>query len=68
MKPIYHSPAIQLEDVCVDVRAMPDAVIVSVLAGDELAQDLRFSKDTDTQALIDALQAALRIKREANRH
>lgn len=68
MKPLYHSPAIQLDDVCVDVRAFPEAVVVSVLAGDDLAQDLRIVNDAATAALIDALQTALARKREANRH
>ena len=67
MKPIYHSPEIQLDDVSVDVRAFREAVIVSVLAGEDLAQDLRFADDAKTQELIDALNTALARKREANR-
>lgn len=68
MTPLYHSPAIQLDDVCVDIRAVTEAVIFSVLAGDELAQDLRFMNDSDVESLIAALQTALRFKREANKH
>ncbi|SEJ55029.1 hypothetical protein [Frateuria terrea] len=67
---LWTSEAIRVTPaLCLDVKAFKHDVTLGVVVdGSPLLEDIHIEDDAATAALIDALQTALRIKREANRH